>query len=105
MFEGKLPNSAEAQPLDGGPDGEVLRTLSWHDLVARLAASRDLRASCAAAGEGADASFDAGCARRIAAHHNGNHDVNLEDSSYRKAAQGTANPAVHDARQGVARDK
>ena len=104
MYEGKLPNSAEARPLEAGLDGEVLRELNWHDLVARLAASRDLRASFAGVHQPADASFDAGCARRIAAHHNGKHAVNLEDSSYRKGPRGTAEQAVHDAPAGVARN-
>jgi len=104
MFEGKLPRPAEARPLEDGPDGEVMRALSWSDLVARLAASRDLRASFAGAEQPADASFDADSARRIAAHHNGKQAVNLEDLSYRKAPQGTAEHAVHDAPPGVARN-
>ena len=104
MFEGKLPRPAEAHALENGPDGDVLRELSWSDLVARLAASRDLRASFAGVATPADASFDADSARRIAAHHNGKPAVNLEASSYRKGPRGTAAPAVHDAPVGVARD-
>ena len=104
MFEGKLPQPAEAGPLETGPDGESLRPLHWDDLVARLAAARDLRASFGGPDEAADASFHAGSARRIAARHNGKHAVNPDDSSYRKAPQGTADPAVHDAHMGVARN-
>ena len=79
MFEGKPLRPGDARPLDTEPwEGEVLRPLSWSELVARLSAARDLRASFAPGGEGGEASFDAGSARRIAAHHNGkefgNHD-------------------------------
>jgi len=104
MFEGKLPTPAEAMPLGEAHDGEALRLLSWADLVARLSAARELRASFAGRAAGSDASFDAGSARRIAAHHNGKHGVNLEDSSYRKAPQGIAGEAVHGAPSGVARN-
>ena len=104
MFEGKLPTPAEALPLGEPQDGESLRPLSWGDLVARLSAARELRASFAGRPAGSDASFDAGSARCIAAHHNGKHGVNLEDSSYRKGPQGIADQAVHGASSGVARD-
>ena len=100
MFEGKPPRTAEALPLEEGHDGDSLRPLSWGDLVARLTAARDLRASL---GENA-ASFDASSARCIAAHHNGKHGVNLEDSSYRKGPEGMADQAVHGAATGVARN-
>ena len=104
MFEGKLPTPAEALPLGEPQDGEALRLLSWADLVARLSAARELRASFAGRAAGSDASFDASSARRIAAHHNGKHGVNLEDSSYRKGPQGIAGEAVHGASSGVARN-
>ena len=91
MFEGKPLRPGDARPLDTEPwEGEVLRPLSWSELVARLSAARDLRASFAPGGEGGEASFDAGSARRIAAHHNGKHDVNLDVSGNGKAAAGTA---------------
>jgi hypothetical protein len=104
MFEGKPPRTADALPLEEPQDGESLRPLSWDDLVARLASARDLRASLAGRAASADASFDASSARCIAAHHNGKQAVNLEDSSYRKGPQGIANPAVHGASSGVARN-
>ena len=104
MFEGKLPRADEALPLEDAQDGETLRSLSWTDLVARLSAARELRASYAGRAAGSEASFDAGSARRIAAHHNGKHGVNLEDSSYRKGPHGMADPAVHGASTGVARN-
>jgi hypothetical protein len=104
MFEGKPPRIADALPLEEPQDGESLRPLSWGDLVARLEAARGLRASFMGGTAAADASFDAGSARCIAAHHNGKHPVNLEDSTYRKGPQGIADAAVHGAASGVARD-
>ena len=104
MFEGKLPIAAEALPYGEPQDGDALRLLSWADLVARLSAARELRASFAGRPAGSDASFDAGSARRIAAHHNGKHGVNLEDSSYGKGPDGIADPAVQGAATGVARN-
>jgi hypothetical protein len=104
MFEGKPPRTAEALPLEEPHDGESLRPLSWDDLVARLSASRDLRASLGGVPHDSDASFDACSARCIAAHHNGKHGVNLEDSSYRKGPEGNADQAVHGAATGVARN-
>src|SRR5688572_20696903 len=101
MFEGKLPRVDEAIPFEDPSESDVLRTLSWSDLVARLSAARALRASLAGR---SDASFDAGSARCIAAHHNGKQAVNLEDSSYRKGPQGIAGKAVHGAPSGVARN-
>jgi hypothetical protein len=104
MFEGKPPRAVDASPFQDQPDGEVLRALSWSDLVARLAAARDLRASFARAGELSEASFDAGSARRIAAHHNGKHSINLDDSSNGKGPRGKAGPAVQGTPTGVARN-
>ena len=77
MFEGNPPRQADAHSLEEERDSGALRELTWAELVSRIAASRGIR------GEefveaGGDASFDAGFARRIAAHHNGkgfgNHD-------------------------------
>ena len=103
MFEGKPPRTAEAFPLEEQQAGEALRPLSWDDLVARLSAARDLRASLDPA-SGPHASFDAGSARRIAAHHNGKHPVNPDDSSNGKGTRGIAETAVHGAESGVARN-
>ena len=104
MFEGKPPKIVEAQPFGETQDGDVLRPLSWGDLVARLAQARDLRASLEGALPESDASFDAGSARCIAAHHNGKHAVNLDDLGNGKGPQGTAHHAVDGAASGVARN-
>ena len=102
MFEGKPPRSADALPLEERLEGESLRPLSWTDLVARLSAARELRAFGGEQGRDRG-SFDASSARCIAAQHNGDHCVNLEDSSYGKGPQGMA-PTVHDAVGGAARN-
>ena len=104
MFEGKPPRAADALPLEEPQQGESLRPLSWGDLVARLSAARDLRASLGGEPAVCDASFDAGSARRIAAHHNGKHAVNLDDLANGKGTHGTADRAVHGAATGVARN-
>ena len=51
-----------------------------------------------------DASFDAGSARCIAAHHNGKLSVNLDDSSNRKSGEGTAAGAAYGAGADVTPD-
>ena len=104
MFEGKPPRVAEANPVGEPVDSDVLRTLSWNDLVARLAAARELRGAFAGVGEAGDASFHPGSAARIAAHHNGKHSINLDDSSNGKGPEGKANSAVNGAASGVARN-
>jgi hypothetical protein len=104
MFEGKPPKAADALPSEEPQDGESLRPLSWTDLVARLTAARDLRASYHGAGEAAEGSFDASSARRVAAHHNGKHPVNLDDLGNGKGPTGTADQAVHGSASGVARN-
>jgi hypothetical protein len=91
MFEGKPPRPRDARALDDAQrDIDALRPLSWGDLVARLSAARDLRSSCDGIAPGGEASFDAGSARRIAAHHNGKQDVNLDVSGNGKGHAGTA---------------
>ena len=104
MFEGKPPSSAAAHPFGEPQDGESLRPLSWSDLVARLAAARDLRGSLGDDAPPADGSFDAGCARRIAAQHNGKHSVNLDDLGNGKTHAAIPGPAVHGDASGVARN-
>lgn len=94
MFEGKPPHPRDARALDGGPrDIDALRPLSWGDLVTRLSAARESRSAQDGAGAG-EASFDASSARRIAAHHNGKHDVNLDVSGNGKGHAGTASGAA-----------
>ena len=98
MFEGQPPRPGENRPLDEEQrEAGSLRPLKWEELVARLTAARDLRAEMDPHAEGSEGSFDAGSARRIAAHHNGKQGVNLEDSGNGKVAEGTASDAVHDA--------
>jgi hypothetical protein len=95
MFEGKPPRPRDARALDVEPqDFETLRPLSWGDLVARFTAARDLRTAGDDALDSGEASFDAGSARRIAAHHNGNHDVNPDVSGNGKGPAGTAAPGA-----------
>ena len=96
--------AADGLPLEEPRDGDSLRPLSWTDLVARLSAARELRASYQSAGEAAEGSFDAGSARRVAAHHNGKHPVNLDDLGNGKGPAGTANQAVQGSASGVARN-
>ncbi len=70
MFEGKPPAMPGAKACESSEtaSGE-LSALDWAELTAKLAAARDLRRHLAETGNGALASFDAQCAREIAAHH------------------------------------
>ena len=86
MFESKLPNGDSAQPLDRGAGS--LRPLSWHDLVARFDAVRELRAELGAGEAGGDASFDPDSARHIAELAEGKQDINFDDLANGKAAGG-----------------
>lgn len=104
MFEGKPPSPAEAQEFADPQEHEPLRPLRWSDLVARLEAVRDMRASFPGSVHANDGSFDADSARCIAAHHNGKHAVNLDDLGNRKVHTGIAGPAVHGDASGVARN-
>jgi|SRR5688572_20511227 len=95
MFEGKPPRPRDAQALDDEqPDIDALRPLSWSDLVARLTAARDSLLPHEGEDSTGEASFDAGSARRIAAHHNGKQDVNLDASGNGKGHAGTAPAAA-----------
>jgi hypothetical protein len=95
MFEGKPPHPRDARALEGEPrDIDALRPLSWGDLVTRLSAARELRSPFDVPDAGGEASFDAGSARRIAAHHNGKFDVNLDVSANGKGHAGTASGAA-----------
>lgn len=102
MFEGNLLRPEEACPLDDG-ENEALRPLRWDDLVARLSAVRDLRMAKDPADDGGEASFDAGSARWIAAHHGGQQAVNPDDSGNGKGPEGTASGAVFGTGSGAAR--
>lgn len=104
MFEGKPPRAADALPIEEPREAESLRPLSWGDLVARLSAARAGRESHEGGSAGSEASFHARSARCIAAHHNGKHGINLEDSGYGKGPDGIADQAVHGTPTGVARN-
>jgi hypothetical protein len=104
MFEGKPPRPEEASLAGRKADGEALRPLEWAELASRLAAARDLRASLNgqdAAGEG---SFDAGSARRIAAHRSGKEAVNPEASADGKGNGSKPSEALIAKRRGAARE-
>lgn len=105
MFEGTPPQSGNAHPLgEEGVEAGFLRELSWADLVARLRVSRCREEAFDPSEEAGDASFDAGCARRIAAHHNGKSSVNLDDSSYGKVTRRTGPVDVKSPGSGFAPD-
>ena len=89
MFEGKPPRPGDARAFDEQRDFDALRPLSWGDLVARLSAVRGPRPSGDESDAVGEASFDADSARRIAAHHNGKHDVNPDVSANGKGPAGT----------------
>jgi hypothetical protein len=96
MYEAKPPRQGDAHPLhEESWEGEALRELTWADLVARLSASRCLKGEFAPGDGDGEASFDASCARRIAAHHHGESPVNPDYSSNGKEPRPTAAPAVY----------
>ena len=79
MFEAKPLNAAPYATSEMQDSGRSLHPVRWPDLVAKLDAARDLRASLLAhAGEG-EASFDAHCAQHIAALCEGKRGINLDD--------------------------
>ena len=98
MFEGK-PIQAQESATDS------LRPLAWSDIAARLAATRDLRASLAVGEDGGEASFDAMSARWIAAHRGGQEGVNPDVSANGKTTgpKGTEVPPM--SRGGAVRDQ
>lgn len=104
MFEGKPPNPATFHPLGEPLESDALRPLSWSELVARLAAARNLRDSLGGRAPNSKGSFDARSARRMAAHHDGKRAVNLEDLGNGKGHAGISASAVHRDASGVARN-
>lgn len=104
MFEAKPPRPEAARPLPAEPwEDDALRQLTWADLVARLSATRGAYPAAGDVEDGCEASFDASCARRIAAHHHGKHPVNSDSSTNGKGADGTASPPVGGAGLGALR--
>ena len=98
MFEGK-----PIRPKESVADS--LRPLAWPDLAARLAASRDLRASLAVGEDWGEASFDASSARWIAAHRGGQDPVNRDVSANGKAAGSNGAEVPPTSRGGAVRDQ
>ena len=104
MFEGKPPRAADELPLEEPRAGASRRPRRGGARGARLSAARAVRESLEGGPAGSEASFHARSARCIAAHHNGKHGVNPEDSAYGKGPDGIADQAVHGAATGVARN-
>lgn len=100
MFEGKTPFPPAASGSDRGDSaGEELCALKWPDLVAKLAAARDLREELARVEDDALASFDPHGAAHLASHHekspvDGKRDVNLDSLVNGKDTDGIVDPAI-----------
>lgn len=79
MFEAKSLSPARHGLAEFEDSARSLHPVRWPELVAKLDAARDLRASLLAhAGEG-EASFDPHCAQHIAALCEGKRGINLDD--------------------------
>ena len=86
MFEAKPSGPGAFMPFESDAAGHRLRPVNWSDLVAKLDAARDLRASLLShEGEG---SFDPGSAQHIAALCGCKQGVNLADLVNSKAEDG-----------------
>ena len=99
MFEGKQPALPDASGSESGESaaGELC-ALKWPDLVARLAAARDLRAELARSGDQAFASFDPDGAAHLALHGDkpaieSERSVNLDGLVNGKGPGGIVEPA------------
>jgi|SRR5690606_27725167 len=88
MFEGKQSGLDPLTHAEGARAGDGLRAVKWPDLVARLDAARDLRATLRTYECEGEASFDPGSARHIAALCDGKPGVNLDDLVNGKAGGG-----------------
>ena len=97
MFEAKPSGPGAFTPFESGGAGHHLRPVNWSDLVAKLDAARDLRASLLGQeGEG-EGSFDPGSAQHIAALCGCKQGVNLADLVNGKADEamsGAGNESV-----------
>jgi hypothetical protein len=94
MFEGKLHSAEPAQPRGSGGR---LRPVSWHDLVARLDAVRELRVELGLGEAGGVASFDPDSARHIAELAESKRDINFDDLANGKSADGMGRPNTNGA--------
>jgi hypothetical protein len=72
MFEGNLSSVVAGQAEDAG----ALRAVAWSELVAKLAAARDLRAVFAVSRRGSLASFAPQAARALALRDAGEQSIN-----------------------------
>ena len=79
MFEAKPLNAAPYATSEMQDSGRSLHPVRWPDLVAKLDAARDLRASLLADVHEGEASFDPHCAQHIAALCEGKRGINLDD--------------------------
>lgn len=101
MFEGKPPAAAKTAENATATEAEGdLHPLSWHDLVARLSAARELQAALVHVSDATPGSFDVHSARQLATMYpeegrghpeksrrpNGKQGVNLQNSADRKEA-------------------
>jgi hypothetical protein len=88
MFEAKPLSPAPYAPSESRDSAGSLHPVRWPDLVAKLDAARDLRASLLAHPEEGEASFDPHCAQHIAALCEGKRGINLDDLVDGKATGG-----------------
>jgi hypothetical protein len=79
MFEAKPFDAGAFTPFESDDAGHRLRPVNWSDLVARLDAARDLRASLLSHDGEGEASFDPGSAQHIAALCECKRGINLAD--------------------------
>ncbi|MDE1468189.1 hypothetical protein [Aurantiacibacter sp. D1-12] len=100
MFEGKppLPPAASGSERGDSAAGELC-ALRWPDLVAKLAAARDLRAELAGQEDVSLASFDPHGAAHLASHSekspvDGKRSVNLDGLANGKGNGGIVDSAI-----------
>ena len=97
MFEGQI----EPAELELAKDSPVLRHLRWTDLVARLAATRDLRSEMQGSGESGFAGFSAALPEIGGQFgEDGKRSVNHDALSHGKFRRANPVAAANDAAQG-----
>jgi hypothetical protein len=88
MFEAKPSGPGAFTPFESDGGGHRLRPVNWSDLVAKLDAARDLRASLLGHDGEGEGSFDPGSAQHIAALCECKQGINLADLVNGKADEG-----------------
>ena len=88
MFEAKPSGPGAFRQFESDGAGHRLRPVNWSDLVAKLDAARDLRASLLSHDGEGEGSFDPGSAQHIAALCECKQGVNLADLVNGKAEHG-----------------